>query len=83
MLEEGEAIEFRPVNRRLVIRSTKAKAGLILDELDRVIGRIRTQEFPVESVSPSVPDEATLAELSRVTNTYVSVTRSKKEVSVP
>ena len=80
MLRPGESIEFRVPNRRLIIRATKANAAAVLDRLDRVVGSIRAQSFPLRFVSSAIPNDDTLAELSRITNTYVSLAHNNGEV---
>ncbi|KAI1129303.1 hypothetical protein F5Y10DRAFT_238643 [Nemania abortiva] len=77
-LEPGEKIEAFRKQSTLRLVSTKPKVEAVLRDLDNTLGSVTQKTFPLVLVAPENPDDAILEELGRVTNTYITRSRTAR-----
>ncbi|KAK6202192.1 hypothetical protein LQW54_008984 [Pestalotiopsis sp. IQ-011] len=72
-LEEGETMETFVPTKKIRILAPRYKCELVLAEIDKLIGKIRSYTFPISHVTsdPTMVTEAVLDLVGKVTNTHV------------
>ncbi|KAI0118205.1 hypothetical protein GGR51DRAFT_207216 [Nemania sp. FL0031] len=81
-LDQGEKIEaFRKQNTLRFVTS-KPKADAILRDLDNTLGSVTQKAFPAVLVTPEEPDDTVLEELGRITNTYITRSRTLRRAQL-
>ncbi|KAI1813428.1 hypothetical protein GGS20DRAFT_553536 [Poronia punctata] len=77
-----ERIEAIQDDQIFQLFSKKTKVELFLRELDQTLKNVRSKAFPLRLVSPEQPDDATLEELGRLTNTHVTRSPTQRKLNV-
>ncbi|KAJ8121861.1 hypothetical protein ONZ43_g1796 [Nemania bipapillata] len=73
-LEPGETIEAFRNQKMLRLVTTQQKVDTLIRDLHKTLRSIVTKTFPIFIASSETPNDATLEELGRITNTYLHVT---------
>ncbi|KAI1427222.1 hypothetical protein F5Y12DRAFT_737931 [Xylaria sp. FL1777] len=81
-LEPGEKIEAFRDETTLRLVTTKIKADLLLEELDKILQGVTTKTFPVLLLDSGLPDPAVLEQVGQITNTHVWESRTGKRLHV-
>ncbi|KAI1434132.1 mitochondrial inner-membrane-bound regulator-domain-containing protein [Xylaria sp. CBS 124048] len=76
-LRPGEKLELIHDKSMLRLVSAKLKAESVLGGLDQTLRNVMTKAFPLHPVASQVPDDDTLEELGRITNSHLSTSKTR------
>ncbi|KAI9163439.1 hypothetical protein HJFPF1_05052 [Paramyrothecium foliicola] len=79
---DGEKITANPQEARLSIYTRKTTVPTFLGQLDENLQALRTRRVTVAQVAPEALEPAAMAELARVTNTFIVHDAATKELEV-
>lgn len=80
-LEPGEKIEAFRNQKMFRLVATKLKAESLIRDLTKTLQSIETKSIPLSLFGSKMPDEATIEELGRITNTHVNPSSTLRRVS--
>ncbi|KAI0870222.1 hypothetical protein GGS24DRAFT_493179 [Hypoxylon argillaceum] len=81
-LEPGEKIEAFRNQKMFRLVATKLKAESLIRDLTKTLQSIETKSIPLSLFGSKMPDEATIEELGRITNTHVNPSSTLRRLHV-